>query len=441
MKKVTNRAIALLLLVGLTLTGAGVLIYRLIVDGGDWATFYANQSIYSDGVLNRGSVSDRNDVVLASAGDEGFHYADSSDVRKACLHTVGDLGGNIGTSILSMYRADFVNYSFFTGTTSQAASMKLTLDADVCAAAYNAIAGKKGTVLVYNYKTGEILCMVSTPTWDPEEGITFDPNDAAYEGAFINRALSSTFTPGSVFKLVTMAAAIENIPDLWQHTFTCDGDTVIGGQRIKCSGVHGTINVEQALAHSCNVAFGEIASLLGGDVISSYAEKYGLTSPHTLNDKIPTASGSVPSAGQDLGSAAWEGIGQYEDLINPYAFLRLMGAIANGGLCVEPTLLYGKGAGSVQLMDPATAQVLSEMMAYNVQNEYGGSGNFPGLELHAKTGTAETYGGNHAWFAGFITNANAPYAFVVLAERAGTGFYVASPIANATLQKAVQKAG
>ncbi len=439
MRKVTTRAFAVLLLVALTIAGTGVFIYRLAVDGDDWATFYANRSIYSDGVLNRGSVSDRNGLVLATASDEGFHYADDSDIRRACLHAVGDLGGNVGTSILSMYRADFVNYSFFTGTTAKAANMKLTLDADVCAAAYNALSGKKGTVLVYNYRTGEIICMVSTPTWDPEQGITFDPNDPDYEGAFINRALSSTFTPGSVFKLVTLAAALENIPDIWQQTFYCDGDTIIGGQRVKCSGVHGTITVEQALAHSCNCAFGEIASQLGGDIISQYAEKYGLTTSHMLNGKIPTTAGSVP-AGPGQGDAAWEGIGQYQDLVNPYAFLRLIGAIANGGLCVEPTLLYGESAGSVQLMNPSTAQTIAEMMGYNVQYEYG-AGTYPGLEMHAKTGTAETNGGTHAWFAGFITNANAPYAFVVMAERAGGGYYVASPIANATLQKAVQKAG
>ena len=439
MKKVTTRAFAVLLLVVLTLAGTGVFIYRLAVDGGDWATFYANQSIYSEGVLNRGSVADRNGLVLATASDEGFHYADDADIRKACLHAVGDLGGNIGSSILSMYRADFVNYSFFTGTTAEAASMKLTLDADVCAAAYNAIAGKKGTVLVYNYRTGEIICMVSTPTWDPEYGVDFDPNNEAYEGAFINRALSSTFTPGSVFKLVTLAAALENIPDIWQQTFYCDGDTIIGGQRVKCSGVHGTITVEQALAHSCNCAFGEIAAQLGGALISQYAEKYGLTTSHMLNGKIPTAAGSVPAGRGEIGDAAWEGIGQYEDLINPYAFLRFIGAIANGGVCVEPTILYGESAGATQLMDPNTAQTLSEMMGYNVQYEYG-AGTYPGLEMHAKTGTAETYGGTHAWFAGFITNANAPYAFVVMAERAGGGYYVASPIANATLQKAVQKA-
>ncbi len=439
MKKVTKRAFAVLLLAALVVAGMGVYLVRLVMDGGDWASFYANDSVYTNGVLNRGSITDRNGTVLAAAGEDAFHYADDSAVRRGCLHVVGDLDGNIGTSMLSIFRGKFIDYSLLTGTTTKGGAMKLTIDADVSAAAYNALNGRKGTVLVYNYQTGEILCMVSTPGWDPEQGIDFDVNDSAYEGAFINRAISSTFTPGSVFKLVTVAAALENMPDFWQRTYTCTGSDIIGSQTIKCTGHHGTLTIEQGLACSCNVVFGHVASELGGELISQYAEKYGLTTAHTLNKDIPTAAGSVPVA-QGQGDAAWAGIGQYEDLVNPYAFLRFIGAIANGGKVVEPTILYGKSCGSEQIMDPSTAQILSEMMSYNVQYEYG-TGNYPGLEMHAKTGTAETYGGTHAWFAGFITNANAPLAFVVMAERAGSGYGVASPIANAVLQKAVSVLG
>ena len=434
MRKVTTRAFAVLLLAALVVMGMGVYLFRLVRDGGDWASFYANDSVYTRGVLNRGSVTDRKGVVLAAAGEDAFHYADDATVRRACLHVVGDLGGNIGTSILSVFRPKFINYSFFTGTTTKGGSMQLTIDADISAAAYNALSGRKGTVLVYNYQTGEILCMVSTPGWDPEQGVTFDLNDPNYEGAFINRAISSVFTPGSVFKLVTMAAAIENIPDIFQQTFTCNGSAVIGGQKIVCSGHHGTLTVDEGLACSCNIVFGEVGRQLGGVRISQYAEKYGLTSAHTLNGEITAAAGSVPAAPGD-GDAAWAGIGQYEDLINPYAFLRLMGAIANGGTAVEPTILAGKSGGSEKLMEPATAQKLSEMMSFNVQYEYG-SWAYPGLDMHAKTGTAEVGNGStHAWFAGFITNK--PLAFVVMAERAGGGYAVASPIANTVLQKAV----
>ena len=435
MKKVTGRSMAVLLLVAIMVAGMGVYLFRLARDGGDWASFYANDSVYTQGVLNRGAVLDRNGAVLAAAGEDGLAYAEDASTRRGCLHVVGDLAGNIGTSILSNYLPELIDYSFITGTTTDGGTVQLTLDSAVSAAAADALSGKKGAVLVYNYKTGEILCLTSAPGWDPEQGVTFDLEDPAYEGAFIDRAISSTFTPGSVFKLVTMAAAIEQIPDIWQQTFTCTGETIIGGQRIVCTGHHGTITVEQALAHSCNVAFGEIARQLGGDTIARYAEAYGLTSSHQLTDEIPTAAGSVPAAQGD-GDAAWAGIGQYEDLINPYAFLRFIGAIANGGVCVEPTLLAGEKPEQVQLMNAATAQTLAEMMSYNVQYEYGAS-TFPGLEMHAKTGTAETYGGTHAWFAGFITNADAPLAFVVIAERAGAGFYVAAPIANTVLQKAV----
>ena len=436
MKKVTTRAFAVLLLGALLLGGMGVYIFRLIRDGGDWAAFYANDSVYTRGVLNRGTILDRDGVVLASAGENGFHYADTYAVRRSCLHVLGDLDGNIGTGVLSVFRPEILNYSFFTGTTTDGGTLKLTIDADVSAAAYNALNGRKGTVLVYNYKTGQIICMVSAPGWDPAEGIRFNLDDPSYEGAFINRAVSSSFVPGSVFKLVTMAAAIENIPDIWQQTFTCTGSTIIGGQRIVCTGTHGTITVEQGLAHSCNVVFGEIGQQLGGELISQYAEKYGLTEGHTLNGVIPTAAGSVPAAEGD-GDAAWAGIGQYEDLINPYAFMRFMGAIANGGVCVEPTLLQGKSGGTTQLMEATTAQSLSEMMSYNITYNYG-SWNYPGLEMHAKTGTAEVGNGStHAWFAGFITNSNAPLAFVVMAERAGSGYSIASPIANTVLQKAV----
>lgn len=433
MKKVTTRAFAALLIAALILGGMGLYIFRLVRDGDDWASFYANDSVYTAGTLNTGTVTDRNGTLLAFAGESVYGYAESETVRKACLHAVGDIGGNIGTGALSAFRAELVDYSLLTGTTGDGGEVRLTIDAALNAAAYNALDGRNGAVLVYNYETGEILCMVSTPSFDPNIG--WEGDDSA--GAYINRTISSTYVPGSVFKLVTLAAAIENIPDLWSQTFYCDGDLEISPDIINCAGVHGTVGVEDAIAGSCNCAFAEIALQLGGDLIAEYAEKYGLTETHDLNG-IETAAGSVVSAGENNANVAWEGIGQYEDMINPYALLRLMGAIANGGKVVEPTLLPGESSGSVQLMNPATAAELSNLMNYTAETEYGGRNTFPGLEMHAKTGTAELGDGDsHAWFAGFITNADAPLAFVVMVERGGSGYSAARPIANTVLQKAV----
>lgn len=435
MKKVTTRSFAALVLAGFIVLGMLVYLVRLVRDGGEWASFYANDSVYTNGLIDRGTVTDRNGVLLAFSGENAYGYAESSDVRKACLHVVGDMNGSIGTGALTAFRSTLIGYSFLTGTTGDGGTVKLAIDADLNVTAYNALAGRRGTVLVYNYKTGEILCMTSSPSYDPNYG--FDESDPAYEGAYINRAISASFVPGSVFKLVTLAAAIENIPDLYSQTFYCAGSVEVDGQTITCSGVHGTLTVEEALAHSCNCAFADIAQQLGGDTIAKYAAAFGLTETHDLNG-IETAAGSVESAGNDLSNVAWEGIGQYNDLVVPYSLLRLMGAIANGGTVIEPSILAGSSNGSEQIMKASTAQRISEMMSYNVQYNYG-AGNWPGLDMHAKTGTAEFGDGtNHAWFAGFITNSDAPLAFVVMVEHTtGSGYSVAGPIANTVLQQAV----
>lgn len=435
MKKVTTRSYAALIVAALLLIGLGVYLVRLATDGGDWASFYANDSVYKNGVLNCGTVTDRNGVVLAESSADGCRYADSEAVRTACLHTVGDLDGNIGTGALSVFRPKLIGYSPLTGTTTGGGTVKLSIDADLNVTAYNALAGRKGAVLVSNYKTGEIVCMVSSPAYDPNVG--FDASDARYEGAYINRCLSSAIVPGSIFKIVTLATALENDSSLFDRSFLCEGSVTIGADTVNCTGYHGWQTIGEAFAQSCNCAFAELSVSLGGDAIAEYAARYGLTESHEL-DGIETRAGSVTSGGGSDSNVAWEGIGQYEDLVCPYSMLRFVSAIANGGECVEPTLLAGKSHDTTQLVRRDTAAQLASMMAFNLDYEYGADWNFPGLSLAAKTGTAEVDNGNsHAWFAGFVTDPETPYAFVVLVENAGSGLSNAGPVANAVLQKAI----
>ena len=115
------------------------------------------------------------------------------------------------------------------------------------------------------------------------------------------------------------------------------------------------------------------------------------------------------------------------------------GAVAedNGGTAAEPTLLAGESAGETALLSPETAETLKSMMRYNVLAAYGAA-NFPGLDLCAKSGTAETGDGtSHAWFTGFLDDAAHPYAFVVLIENGGSGAHAAGPVANTVLREAV----
>ena len=207
---------------------------------------------------------------------------------------------------------------------------------------------------------------------------------------------------------------------------------------LNCTGSHGSQTIEQALANSCNCAFGEIALELGADTLAEYAEKLGITQELTL-DGMTVTPGSFDKAGAGSIGLAWSGIGQYNDLVVPYALVRYVCAIANGGSILEPTLLgHGSLDGETELLSADTAARIAEMMNNNVQTAYGGQWTFPGLNVSAKTGTAEVGDGtSHAWMTGFLNDPAHPYAFVVLVENAGGGLTNAGPVANQVLQAAV----
>ena len=432
MNKVKRRAMSALLVAALVFCGIGVYIYRYINHGAEWATFAANSSVYTSGVLNTGTLTDRNGVVLAHAADGTHAYADDSAVRRACYHVVGDYSGNVGTGALGAFSAQLAGYNPITGTyASGGREVALTIDSALNVVALNALNGRKGAVLVSNYKTGEILCMTSSPTTDPA-----DESAAIADGTYLNRCINSTFTPGSVFKLITSAAAIEKISDLESRTFTCAGSVDVAGVTVTCTGVHGNQTFEDALANSCNCAFAEISLELGADTLAQYAKELGFTDAQTL-DEITTAAGSFSKGASGSANLAWSGIGQYEDLICPYSMLRLVSAIANGGSVVEPTLLLDNTNSTTSLLKTSTANKLRDMMNYNVRAHYG-TNTFPGLDLCAKTGTAEVGDGtSHAWFTGFLLDSAHPYAFVVLVENGGGGLSVAGSVANTVLQAAV----
>ena len=437
MKKIRNRSVFSLLIAAVLVAGLTFLTVKLAKNGRDWAMFRADQSVFNEGVLSTGTVTDRGGIVLATAADGKATYAADATVRKACLHAVGDWQGNIGTGALSVFNFKLAGYDMLNGVASlnsAGGTAELSIDSKLNVAALSALGNRRGAVLLENYKTGEILCMLSTPTYDPANPP--DLSQPAYEGAYLNRCLSSTFTPGSVFKLVTLAAAIENRPDLESEAFECAGSVKVGADTVNCTGVHGNQTIEQALSHSCNCAFSQLSQELGADVIASYADKLGLTKKLSVSG-IATAAGSVEKGQDGTVNLSWMGIGQYNDQVTPIAMLRLVSAIANGGEAEEPVLLKGAHTSATKLMEQDTADRIKDMMAYNVTAAYGAS-RFPGLSLCAKTGTAERGDGtSNAWFVGFLNDSDHPYAVTVCIEKGGGGLANAGPVANAVLQAAV----
>lgn len=452
MKKIEKRAIMCLLLAGVLILGLAVFCFRYATQGDDWATYTANKQIYNDkGKLTAGTVYDTNGVMLMSNVGGEMTFNDDYGIRKALVHVTGDKNNNIATGANKVYPDKLSGYNLLTGTYTmkgQGRNVNLNLDADVCKTAAEALGNRSGTIGVYNYETGEIICMVSSPNYDPANPPTVSADDTS--GIYINRFFSSSFSPGSIFKLVTAAASIENKEDYASWTYTCDGSEEYGPDRVTCLSAHGTVNLQQALADSCNCYFGKLTEELGPDLMNEYVKKTGLTKSRTI-DGVKTASGSFefPESGINL---AWAGVGQYNDLVNPCTMMMYMGAIAGGGQAVQPQLISdvdfanGLPAGltlkkrKISMIEEDTATILKRMMHYNVEDNYG-TGNFPGLSLCAKSGTAEVGSSAkpNAWFAGFLDDPEHPYAFIVLVEKSGFGSSVAGTAANQVLQKIVEK--
>ena len=448
MKKIEQRAVLCRILALFLGLGLCLFLGKYLLHGGSWASSAFNRHLYNrDGQLVVGTVLDRDGDVLSEGKDGKRTYYDNADVRKATLHAVGDLQGNIGTGALNAFADRLTGYNLLNGAfgADVGSDLYLTIDARYNYEAYKALNGHAGTVAVYNYKTGEILCMVSSPTYDPLRVPEDIETNDRYKGAYLNRFLSSAVTPGSVYKTVTLAAALEEIPDLETRTWTCPGSVQIGEEVIVCSGTHGEQHIGDAFANSCNVAFAELAQELGAETLKKYTEKAGLTDSYSVSG-LPTAKGAFSWDGITEGQLGWAGVGQYKDQVNPCALMVYMGAIANGGRAAEPYLvkktvsalgipslphLTGKTS---KLIAADTAETVADMMADNVERTYGMK-RFPNMDLCAKSGTAEV-GKNekpHAWFTGFLRNEETPYAFVVLVENGGGGSSVAGTVAGRVL--------
>lgn len=448
MRNTTKRTYIILFLIGAFFIGLGIMIYTFVTNGDSWVAHRANSHIYSNGELTvAGTIYDRDGKILVSTQNGKRVFNDDSSVRKATLHVVGDSSGYIATGVQNLYRSNLVGYNFVDGiyntlTDAEGCDIKLTIDADVSKAAYQALNGRKGTVTVYNYKTGETICMVSAPTYDPKYKPSAEELESSkYEGVYLNRALSGVFTPGSTFKIVTTIAAIENLPDLYSKKFKCNGKYETGAGEVICNGVHGTVNLERGLNVSCNCVFAQLANEVGKDVMTQTMRDLGFTKKVTVS-KATTVRSSFDVSKSTKLDLGWAGIGQYTTLINPCQMLMLMGAIANDGIAMTPYVVEE----SSEIMDvknkqntavklsAETANKVKKLMRSNVKNYYGDS-RFPNLEMCGKTGTAEVKGEkSHAWFVGFSQKADLPYAIVVCIQNGGWGFNEAIPVANKTMQ-------
>jgi penicillin-binding protein A len=358
------------------------------------------------------------------------------------------------------------------------ASVVTTIDPHLQQVAFQALshaAPHGGAVVAMNPSTGAVEAMVTIPQYDPNEltrrnldaqgaackRINDDPNKP-----LLSRASDELFPPGSTFKLVDLAAALENgltlnttLPNppvlhLPQTTHTLSN---FGGEH--CAGGAPRISLEQALIESCNVTFAELGLKLGAQKLFDQARAFGFDRHVPFDVPFNEGHFDEPSAFADhLPAVAFSAIGQFDTSANPLQMALITSAIANGGTEMRPRLvseIRDPNGVVIRSFDPSvfgtpispqTAGEMTRVMTEVVQQGTGTAAQIPGVTVAGKTGTAQTSGGApHAWFTCFAPAAHPRIAVSVVVLNGGTlaseatGGQVAAPVAKAVIEAALGK--
>lgn len=447
MNRVMSRAKILLVLVLVLSLGVTFFLGEYFLNAAKWVHTAGSPHIYNAENIGCGQIADRDGNLLLDLTGKRT-YSNVLSLRMSTIHWLGDRQGNISAPALSHYAKEIAGFDPLSGVYAYGGvggQVQLTLSAKLQMAALEAMGDYKGTLAIINYKTGDILCAVTTPTYDPDDvpDIAGDTT-GSYKGAYVNRFTQSAYTPGSIFKIVTMIAALECIEDIETQEFNCTGELKYGVDKVTCEKVHGRQNIREAFKNSCNCAFAKVSEQIGGKRLERYAKELGVLEALSF-DGITTAAGNIDSADKADVLVAWSAIGQHKDLVNPASFLSLVGSIGNDGMCESIHLVnsiktgmsttYQADGSARRLMSTKTAQTLRDLMRNNVENYYGDE-NFAGFSVCAKSGTAEVGGGQkpNAMFTGFVTDEEYPLAFIVTIENGGYGRLVCVPVLEKVLQ-------
>lgn len=337
-----------------------------------------------------------------------------------------------------------------------------TLDPNIQKVAFDALGDNKGAVVALDPKTGEVLAMVSKPTYNPNN-LEAAMNEAnASDGSdskLINRAINGTYPPGSIFKTITAAAALETDPAVATKTFNDTGKISFpDGTSLNNYGneVLGNINLKEAYRLSSNAVFGQLAIDMGNTTLKEYAEKFG------FNSRMPgiglDISQSIFPTLQDYqkGEIAQTGIGQGAVLTTPMEMALMAATVANDGVLMQPKLVnkvVDKDGNTVEeiqnkvlksdVIKPETATTLRDYMGNLVQKNLYRWPDLNGTNAGGKTGTADYTLPNgelavpHGWFVAVAPLDNPQVAVAVIVENGGLGATKAADVASKVVREAV----
>ncbi len=358
--------------------------------------------------------------------------------------------------------------------------LKLTIDLDIQRAAEKALDGRNGAIVALDPHTGEILAMVSRPTFDPNQfsvrlshsywqSILDNPDHP-----LLNKAIQAQLAPGSTFKIIMSVAGLEENVAQDMHV-QCNGGASFYGHFFACDQHHGGVNINNAIPYSCDTFYYTLANRLGIDTIAKYATSLGL-GQHTGVDLPDEASGTVPSTQWALkqyhrkwyaGETISVGIGQGAVTVTPLQMARAIGGIASGGVLHRPHLVFPNEVpapvlsaihdtypGSGEKTIPLTAanwETITDGMAAVTSTGTAAAAHLEGIDFAGKTGTAQVLGHDalartgkghntlpNAWFVGMVPRRNPDIVVAVLWEHGNWGnnsAKLASQVINAFVTK------
>jgi len=362
--------------------------------------------------------------------------------------------------------------------------LRLTIDLDLQRVAEKAMEGKNGAIVAMDPHTGEILAMVSRPTFDPNQfavrltksywsQIVNDPDHP-----LMNKAIQAQYAPGSTFKVIMSVAGLEENAAQTMHVM-CNGGGTFFGRFFACDKHHGMVDIDHAIPWSCDTFYYTLAEKLGIDTIAKYATELGL-SQKTGIDLPDEATGTMPSTEWKLktqhekfyaGEVISVGIGQGAVQVTPIQLARALSGIASGGALKRPHVVFPDeippqmasaiaanypGSGDrVIPITPENWEILTDAMAATTTPGTGGTAaasHLEGIDFAGKTGTAQlvnhSIAGNHlltgnaranAWFVGMAPRRNPDIVVAVLAEHGGWGADAAAPLAAQVINAFVTK--
>lgn len=329
----------------------------------------------------------------------------------------------------------------------------LTVDSKLQLKACELMDGRKGAIIAIEPATGKILSCVSNPSFDPNRvAIEWDELKSDTENnPLINRATQGLYPPGSIFKIVTLTAALRYMPDYKDFTYTCTGAEDFGGKTIRCYNgkAHGEVGYKEAFAKSCNTYFAVLGERIGAEKLAAAAE--GLLFNKSYQFPLEYVKSSFTLNGEsDLNEIVETSIGQGRTLVTPLHMAFLACAVANDGYLMRPYIVDrieaydGKPVKkylpeiSTTMLSSEECIVLSEVMKA-VAIEGTASQLSKNLNIAGKTGTAEnSSGADHGWFVAYAPADNPKIAVAVLLENSG-GSSTAIPVAEALIAFALSE--